>query len=180
MKELSMHIMDIVQNSVRAGAKHVTVEITEDAPKKMISFSIKDDGCGMTKEFVEKLCDPFTTSRNTRKVGLGIPMLMQTCEQCGGKLIIESAVNKGTFIKAEMHSDNIDLPPMGNIEESVYLLILMDPGVVYTFIYNFNDKQYVLDMAEVLEILGDVPLDSPDISEWLKSNIAEGISEIKS
>ena len=179
MKELSMHIMDIVQNSVRAKADRVTVDITEDERSNILSFSITDNGCGMERAFVEKLTDPFTTSRNTRKVGLGIPLLVQTCEQCGGTLTIESAVGEGTCVTAVLAYDNIDRPPMGDIENSMYLMILMNPGIMLKFVYSVNGAVYTLDMDEVYGILGDVPIDSPEISSWLKENISEGLTEIR-
>lgn len=179
MKELSMHIMDITQNSVRAEAKKVILEVTENTESNIFSFSVTDDGKGMEKEFLRTVTDPFRTSRTTRKVGLGIPLLLQTCEQCGGRLTLTSEVGKGTFIKAEMEYDNIDRPPMGDIENTVYLLITMNPGVEFIYRHSYNDKQYELDMSEVMEILGGLPLDTPEVSSWLAENIKEGLTNIR-
>lgn len=179
MKELSMHIMDITQNSVRADAKHITIEVTEDIINNIFSFSIEDDGKGMSKDFLESVRDPFKTSRTTRKVGLGIPFLQQTCNQCGGELILESTEGKGTYLKAVMEYDNIDRPPMGDLENSIFLLIVMNPGIIFKYSYIYNSEKYELDMAEVYEVLGDVSLETPEISEWLKENIREGMESVK-
>lgn len=179
MKELSMHIMDITQNSVRAEAKNVTIEIVEDVKNNVFSFSIEDDGKGMSKEFLENVRDPFRTSRTTRKVGLGIPFLQQTCNMCGGELILDSVEGKGTYLKAVMEYDNIDRPPIGDLENSVFLLIVMNPGIIFKYTYTYNTETFEFDMAEVLEVLGDVSLDTPEVSQWIKDNIYEGMESVR-
>ena len=178
MRDLSMHIMDIVQNSVAAGAANINIEINEDKNKNLFSFSVADDGRGMTQEFADSLRDPFVTSRETRRVGLGVPLLAQTCAQCGGRLSIESSVGMGTALKAEMELNNIDLPPLGDVGECFFLLAVMNPGITFVFIYNHNGKTLRIDMAEIAGILDGVPLDSPDVSAWLKEYIGEHIAEV--
>ncbi len=179
MKEFSMHILDIAQNSIRANATKITIEIDENITKDYLMFSIEDNGCGMTKEMIEKIRDPFTTSRETRKVGLGIPFLEQTCLMCGGSLDIKSKVGVGTKLTCRLLYNSIDRPPMGDIASSIHLLVIMNKDVSFKYIHTINDKQYMLDTEEVAEILGDeVPIDSPEISEWLKQNIVEGLAEL--
>ncbi len=179
MKELSMHILDIAQNSISAGAKNVAVTIIENAEGNRLSFEITDDGCGMSEEILANVRNPFTTTRTTRKVGLGIPMLEQTCLQCGGNLELESTPGKGTRLFSYMDYDNIDRPPMGDIENTMFLLILMNENINFIYTHVYNGNEYVLDTAEVKEALEGVSFSNRDVSEWLKANIAEGIAEIK-
>ncbi len=178
MKEFSMHILDIAQNSIRAEASTVTIEVIEDVKGNSLYFAIEDNGCGMTKEMLEKIRDPFTTSRTTRKVGLGIPMLEQTCVQCGGTLSIKSEVGVGTKVLCQMLYNNIDRPPMGDMVSTVHILVTMNTGVDFVYKHTFDGKQFVFDTREVKEVLGDVPLDLPEISCWVKDNIEEGLAEI--
>ncbi|MDR1530725.1 MAG: ATP-binding protein [Clostridiales bacterium] len=181
MRELSMHIMDITQNSVRADARNVEVRVCEDLRANKLSFSVSDDGCGMSPELVEKVRDPFTTSRTTRKVGLGIPMLEQTCLQCGGFLEISSQVGLGTAIKAQMDYDNIDRPPLGDMANTIHVLAIMNPDINLKYIHQYisasgQGREYCLDMAEVKEVLDGLPLDEPSVMEWIKGNIEEGLN----
>lgn len=178
MKELSMHILDIAQNSISAGANLITIEIVEDNARDIFSFLIVDDGCGMSPEVLQNVRNPFTTSRTTRKVGLGIPMLEQSCLQCGGHLELESEVGKGTRLFAVMEYNNIDRPPMGDIKNSMYLLILMNPDRDFVYRHTYNENLYELDTRELKEVLDGVPLNDPSVAEWLKDNIFGGIDEI--
>ncbi len=178
MQDFSMHILDIAQNSVRAEAKDIAITVIEDTDKNLLSFSIEDNGCGMSPEMLKAVRDPFTTSRTTRKVGLGIPMLEQTCQQCNGYLEIESVVGKGTKLKAVMEHNHIDRPPMGDLAETVFLLIVSNTGHDFMYRHVYNNREYFLDTREVKEVLEDLPLTDPSVMEWLKANIQEGLTEI--
>ncbi len=179
MKDMSMHILDIAQNSIVANAKNITIEIDEDCENNIFSFSIADDGKGMSEEMLKVVQDPFTTTRTTRKVGLGIPLLAQTCRQCGGDIELTSTVGVGTTIKAKMNYNDIDRPPLGDIVNSLVILIVTNAQVCIKYIHRYNGKEYVLDMREVVEMLDGVPLDEPEVMGWLKDNLNEGIREIK-
>ncbi len=179
MKEFSMHILDIVQNSVRAKATEVTVVLIEDVNNNIFSFSVLDNGCGMSEEMLANIRDPFTTSRTTRKVGLGIPMLEQTCEMCGGGLELTSELGVGTKLKASMQYDNIDRPPLGEFESSIQIMVIGNPEIDFKFIYRYNENEYELDMKEVKEVLDGVSLSDPEVITWLKDNIYEGIAEAR-
>jgi hypothetical protein len=179
MKELSMHILDIAQNSVTAGAKNIALTVVEDMAANVFSFEITDDGCGMSEEMLRKVRDPFTTTRTTRKVGLGIPLLEQTCLQCGGRLDLESVLGKGTRLKAAMELGNIDRPPMGDIVNSIFLLIYSHPEIDFKYKHIYTGIVYELNTCEIREIAGDIPLNDPEIAEWLKNNISEGLAEIR-
>lgn len=178
MKEFSMHILDIAQNSIRAEAQNVTVAIDEDLVGNRLSFYIEDNGTGMSAEVIEKVRDPFTTSRSTRKVGLGIPFLEQTCIQCGGGLDIESVVGEGTKITATLDYDSIDRPPMGDIAGCMHILFVMNPDIDFRYIHKHNGQAFEIGTAEIKEVLDGVPLSEPSVMEWIKENIVEGLADI--
>ncbi len=177
MKEYSMHILDIVQNSIRAGATKTEITVRYDTRENIFAFSVADNGCGMDKEMLEKVRSPFTTSRTTRRVGLGIPMLEQTASQCGGGLELVSEPGVGTTIGVTMQMNSIDLPPMGDLAGAIYLTVVTNPELDFVFRYIYNDSEYVLDTAELKEVLEGVPLNTPDIMLWIDDNIKTGITE---
>ena len=183
MKELSLNVLDIAQNSVKAGAENISILIDEEGPTLL--FRIVDDGCGMTEEFLEKVLDPFTTTRTTRKVGLGLPLLKMAAEATGGGLKISSKDEKthpddhGTALESLFYTDHIDCPPLGDIVSTVLLLIQNAPFAPrYIFTHRKNGEEYTLDTNELHEQLGDdVPLSEPEIlaflAEFLGGNEAE-------
>lgn len=178
MKDLSMNVLDITQNSISAGAKKIYITVNENILNNILTITIADNGCGMSEDILRIVKNPFTTSRNTRKVGLGIPMLDQTCSMCGGNLDIKSEPLKGTTIIATMEYNNLDRPPLGNISEAIYILIITNTLISFKYTHTYNNNIYVLDTDEIHEILGDVPFTEPDIMEWIKLNIEEGVSEL--
>ena len=177
MKELSLNILDIVQNSIKAKARVVEIQIQED--DESLSFSVKDDGCGMTKEQVARLIDPFFTSRTTRKVGLGIPFLKMAAELTGGGVAVESVPEAeseahGTKVTANFFKNSIDCMPLGDIVETICALIQGCPDVDIEFTHIVNNNQIVLSTAQLREILGaDMPLNSFEILEWIRQHLEE-------
>ncbi len=178
MKDFSMHILDIVQNSIRANATKIEIKVTEDEMADLFLFSVADNGSGMSEAFMKEVRNPFTTSRTTRKVGLGIPMLEQTCQQCDGNLEIKSTLGVGTTIIATMSYKNIDRPPMGDLCSSIHIVVVTNPTVQFKYIHKFNNKEYILDTEVVQEILEDVPITEPSVMKWLKEDIEAGLAEI--
>lgn len=174
-----MHVLDIGENSTKANGVNINMFLWENIAENKLFFSIEDDGDGMDKETLEKAITPFGTSRTERKVGLGIPMLKQTCEQCGGYLEIESEVGKGTKLTAVMDYDSIDRPPLGNIGDSIFIYIFShrDLNIVYT--HKYNEKEFVFDLEEIRGILDGVSFDTPEIYTWLQNYIKEGIEETR-
>jgi len=141
MPDLSMHILDIVENSTRAGAKLVSIEIIEDSTKNIMSVSIKDDGKGMSEEELKRALDPFYTTKKERsKVGLGLPMMRETCEMTGGRLTVSSQPGKGTMVTAEMGLDNIDRPPLGDFNQTLKIVIATNPGVDFDISYTVDGE----------------------------------------
>lgn len=177
MKDLSMHIMDIAQNSVRAEAQLVQIAVVERGEDLIIQ--VEDDGSGMDAQTIEKVTDPFYTSRTTRKVGLGIPFIKQNAEQTDGKLVLKSEVGKGTTLRAIFGRYHIDRPPMGDLPGTIALLISGNADLDFVFSYEKDGENYQLDSREVKEILGDVDIRLPKVASFLKQMIDENLKEIK-
>jgi len=176
MKDLSMHIMDILQNSTRAKATEITLEVLLDSEKETLTLVFKDNGCGMDEETVQKVIDPFYTSRTTRKVGLGLPLLKQNCEMTGGSMHIESKVGVGTTVTAVFGLTHLDTPPMGDLAGTVVLTISAYPDIRFIFHYKLDGEvDYVLDTKEVNEILDGLPINDPDVIASLKEMVEENI-----
>lgn len=176
MNELSLHIYDIVQNSVRANAKNIWIYINEDLEKNELVISVKDDGSGMTREMVENVKNPFFTTRTTRKVGLGISLLEMHAEQCNGYLMIDSKEGVGTILSVVFEHDHINRAPLGNMAETIYLLTLGESNIIYKHIINGNSFNY--EKAELLEVLGDVPLTNLEVKSWIEDYIKQNLKSI--
>lgn len=172
MKELSLNILDIVQNSIAAGAEHIGIALIEDADGKL-KMTVCDDGCGMHAETLARVTDPFCTSRKTRKVGMGIPLLRLAAEQTGGSFEITSKKGVGTSTKAVFHSDSIDFTPLGDMTSTVTVLISMNTDRDFIYRRSADEKEFVLDTREIKNILDGVPLDNPDVVQWMKEYIDE-------
>ncbi|MGN1295779.1 MAG: ATP-binding protein [Bacilli bacterium] len=185
MNELSLYLLDITQNSIKAQAKVVQINIEENLNKNLLSIDIVDDGCGMSKEVVSKVSDPFYTTRTTRKVGLGIPLLKELCELCCGTFSIESEVNKGTTLKCTFVYDNIDLPPFGDLPETIYTLAINEENVEIIYNHRYVDKEgnvkeFCFNTIEIKQILDGVSLKEYDVMVWIKSYITEFLETIRS
>lgn len=178
MRDLSEHIMDIIQNSVRAEATLVELEIIEDLKVDTYKLIFKDNGCGMSAEVLAKVCDPFFTSRTTRKVGLGLSLLKQNAEQAGGGLKIWSEEGKGTKLEVSFSHSNIDRPVLGNIAETMMLLVGANPEMDFIYKHTTSEGKYVFDTKEVKEVLEGVLVSDPQILIYLKEMINENISTI--
>lgn len=182
MKELSLNILDIAKNSVKAGATLCTIEVIESS--ETLTLRISDNGCGMTEDFLKNVTDPFCTTRTTRAVGLGIPLLKLQAEQTGGSFSIRSRhesvypTDHGTVTEAVFNKNHIDMTPLGDIVSSVVTLIQGDPNMDFVFIHSMPDREVKLDTRELRAVLGDeVPLDVPDVLVWIRENLLEQYSK---
>lgn len=173
MRELSLNVMDIVQNSVRADAALVEITVTEDKKADSLVIVIKDNGKGMTQEQIDHVTDPFFTTRTTRKVGLGVPLFRMAAQQTGGGLTIESKVGAGTTVTARFVPSHVDMTPLGDINSTVSLLIRCNPNIDFCFVHSVDGNALTLDTRQLREILGDVPLDSQDVMEWINGFLSE-------
>ncbi len=182
MKELSLNILDIVENSTKAKAE--IVEITIIDKNKDFSITIKDDGCGMNEATLLSVSDPFYTTRTTRKVGMGIPLFRFAAEQTGGTLTITSKhidefpADHGTTLTATFDKSHIDFTPLGDIISTMVTLIQGHPNVDFVLHHQLEDRIIMLDTRELRAVLEDVPLDTFEVLEWIKENLEEQYSNV--
>lgn len=176
--EISLHILDVVQNSIKAGADFIEVKINVHTDTKRIRVEIIDNGCGMNEEQLAACVNPFFTSRTTRKVGLGIPFLKQSAECTGGTFSIMSKEGQGTEIMAEYHMDHIDCIPIGDINATIFSLVIMNGTLDFYFQYQVDARQFVFDTRQIREMIGDIPFDNSEISSFIKDFLDENKKEV--
>jgi len=177
MLELSLNILDIAQNSIKAKAKLIEIAVEADTEGDTLVILINDDGCGMTPEQLERVTDPFFTTRDTRSVGLGVPFFKDSAESTGGSFLITSEPNVGTWVKAVFGLSHIDRMPLGDMNATVETLVFYNTEIDFLYRYKVDDAEFTLDTREIKELLEGAPIDNPDvkafISEFLKENEAE-------
>ena len=179
MLELSLHILDIVNNSVKAGASLIQVTVDEAIRNNLLKISIEDNGCGMDEDFLAHVTDPFQTTRTTRKVGMGLSLFKAAAESTGGGLTIDSKKGVGTRVLVDFVYDHIDRHPFGDMAETMLTLISGNTTVDFVYTHTVNDKTFSLDTREIKQILGEeISLGSPEIVLWLREYIKEGLKEI--
>lgn len=178
MKELSLHILDIMQNSIAAGADFVELSIIENEKDDLLMFSIKDNGCGMSEEKTRSVTDPFVTGRTTRKVGMGIPLLKNAAEATGGKIELVSKEGVGTEIKAYFGYSHIDRQPLGNIAETLLGIITSYANTDFAYLHKVNNKEFKFDTYEIKKILGDISLSQSEVFMWLSEFLKENESAL--
>lgn len=173
MRELSLNILDITENSLKAGS--TLTEVTVAVNDGVVSISIKDNGCGMDKDFLKRVTDPFTTTRTTRKVGMGIPLFKMAAEMCGGTFTIESEKNVGTVVTATFPVNSIDRPPLGNIADTIVSVVGNLCGTDLIFNFSVDGDAFTLDTRDVRKELDGIPIDSPEILVFLRDMINENV-----
>lgn len=178
MRELSLNVMDVAQNSVRAEADLVFITVSESDEKDVLSITIEDNGCGMTEEQVARVIDPFFTTRTTRKVGLGVPLFKLSAEQTGGSFDIVSTVGKGTKTTATYVKSSVDMTPLGDINSTVKILIQCNPAIDFVFTHTTDTGSFTLDTRELRTVLDGVSLDTPDVLEWIGAFLEEQTQNI--
>lgn len=178
MLELALHILDIAENSVRARAKTVWIEITEDRGKDLLSLVIRDDGKGMSKAVLEKVLDPFYTSKKVRRVGLGLPMLAEAAERAGGSFAIESQEGLGTSVATAFQISHIDRQPLGDITGALTVLIAGNDGVDFVFRHQCGDRCFGFDTREIRQKIGAIPIQQAEVLKWIRQYIREGLIEV--
>jgi len=145
MRELSLHILDVVENSLRAKAKFVKIKVIKNKDKLLIE--IKDNGKGMNKEMLKKVTDPFITTKNNEKIGLGLSLLKQSALSCGGNFEIKSRVGEGTYVAANFKCNHIDCLPMGDLKTTILGLIVTHPEQDFLFCYQKGEEKFTLDTS---------------------------------
>ena len=179
MRDLSLHLLDLAQNSITAGATLVTIRISIDE-NGWLTMVLKDDGKGMSPELLARVTSPFATTRTTRKVGLGIPMMMENAEKAGGSLSIQSEVGKGTEMTVTMDTGNIDCLPLGDLSGTLLSLMMTNPlAPEFLFEGKTPKGECSFDTREVRAALGsDIPLNEPEVAAWLQEALNEEINPI--
>ena len=177
MTEISLNILDVAENSTRAGASLVTILIDISSADDTLKVVIADDGCGMTPEQVAKVTDPFFKTSTTRKVGLGGPFFKMAAESSGGSFDIVSEVNVGTTVTAIFGLTNIDRMPLGDITSTIHNLIVYHPESDFYYRYTVNGESFTLDTREIREVLGGVPFDVPEVSAYIREYLEENKQE---
>lgn len=181
MKELSLNILDITENSVKAGA--TLTEILVEESEDILKISIKDNGCGMTPEILKSVTNPFYTTRTTRKVGLGIPLFKESAEQTGGSLEITSKrsdgkdSSHGTLLVATYYKKHLDFTPLGDVISTLITLIQGHPDVDFLYIHKYGCREVRLDTREIKEVLSPVPINTFEVLVWIKENLTEQYAE---
>lgn len=178
MQELSLNVLDIAQNSIRAGALLTTITVVEKTADHFMEISIEDNGCGMTETQVAHVMDPFFTTRTTRKVGLGVPFFKMSAEATGGEFFIESTVGKGTKTVARYRTDHLDMLPLGDMNATMLSLISVNPEIDFRYVHYVDDREFVLDTRELRAVLEDVPLNAPDVLLFIKETLSDGEGEL--
>lgn len=174
MTELSLHILDIVQNSVKAGATLTEIVVDENTKDNTLTITIKDNGCGMDEEFLSKAANPFKTTRTTRKVGLGLSLFKSACELTGGNFKIESELGKGTIVTAIFVYDSIDRQPLGDMASTMSTIIGGNDKIDYVYKHVYNGKSFEFSTAEIRKVLGsEISLREPDVLKWIEQFIDE-------
>ena len=178
MEDISHQLQDLAQNSIAAKASLVEIYIKEITEKGCMYLRIHDNGKGMDQQQLDKISDPFYTTRTSRKVGLGVPLFKASAEATGGYMRINSAQNKGTILEALFNTNHIDCLPLGKPEESLAALIFLNSEVDFVYCHEVNSRQFRFDTREVRKILGEVSITEPEVIDWIKKHIKSGLDEL--
>ena len=183
MREIALHLLDIAENSVAAESQNISVHVHEDLLHDRLSASVVDDGHGMDAATVQQVQDPFYTTRTTRNVGLGIPLLKRAAETADGSFSLQSEPGKGAWVEADFRHSHIDRMPLGDLASTFLTLLISHPKIDWTFLYRITDKNgksrdFLFESAELRSALGDISLTEPEVLTFLRGLIEEGIEEV--
>ena len=178
MRELALNVLDIAENSLSAGAKNIAIALRADFERDEMEICIRDDGCGMDAQMLARVTDPFTTTRTTRKVGMGLPLFKFSAESAGGDFFVKSEKGKGTEVCARYKISHIDRMPLGDFGGVVLQLITMNPGVDFLVKVECDGKKALLDTKEFRAVLEGIPLDAPQVRSFLRDYIQENLVTI--
>lgn len=179
MEDLSLHILDIAENSIAAQAKKIEISILEDQTADLLKIEIIDNGEGMDKETLKKALDPFFTTRKTRRFGFGLSLLEQAASAANGSFFIQSQPGKGTHTTASFQAGHIDTKPLGDISQTISTLIMGHPEIRFIYTHRYNNEEYRLDTEEIKDQLEEIPLNSPDVIKTIRKNIKDSIDKLR-
>lgn len=178
-EDLSLHILDVAENSVNAGATVIEIRVKQDVKGDSLTIEVEDNGRGMDPGFLEKIEDPFVTTRTTRKVGLGIPVFAQAARATGGDFEIDSRPGKGTRVRATFGLSHIDRQPMGDLAQTLLTLMVGDPKIDFRYSQISNSEEFSVSSGEIRKVLEDVPLSSPEVLSYLRGLLREGTQQLR-
>ena len=179
LREISLHLLDIAENSVAAGAKTIEITIEEDLHNDRLKASIQDNGRGMDEQLLARVTDPFVTSRTTRKVGLGIPLLKAAAEACDGSLRISSIPGQGTYLEVDFQRSHIDRMPLGDVAGTFLTLLIAYPQVHWIFHYRADQAEFTLDDEPIKRELEGIALTEPSILSFIRQLLQEGVGGVQ-
>ena len=179
MRELSLHILDIIENGIGAGAELIRLTISEDRRNNLLRITITDNGRGIPAKVLDKVTDPFFTTRTTRRVGLGLSLFREASRRCDGEFRITSGEGKGTEVYATFRRDHIDLAPMGDMPGTMTTLIMGSPQVDFVYTHEVDGKTFHLDTRDIKDELDGVPIQDPQVLKHISAMIRESLAELK-
>jgi anti-sigma regulatory factor (Ser/Thr protein kinase) len=179
MEDLSLHVLDIAENSIVAGARHLEIRVRESRREDLLSIEISDDGCGMSEDMLKKATDPFFTTRTTRRVGLGLSLFEQAAKRAGGQFNIASSPGAGTKVTGVFQYSHVDRQPLGDMDKTLFALIIGNPGVEFTYAHQADDSQVSVGTREIKARLGDIPINSPQGISAVRRSLEKAREEIK-
>ncbi len=177
MKNIADHILDIAENSIRAQAQKIEILLSINTKSNLMKLSFVDDGIGMDNEMIDRIQDPFFSTRETRRIGMGIPLFMQNCETAGGHVVISSKPGEGTIVVGTFEYENYDCPPLGNVADAIYFLSSSHLDIRFVFEYKFDNMSYVWDTEEVNKALDGIPLNHYQVKDALMEMLESNLSK---
>ena len=178
MLELSLHILDIVENSTRAGAKRIFIDIVEDKSADLLTMEIRDNGSGMSEDVLKRAMDPFFTTKTVRSVGLGLPMLAEAAERTGGRFIMESKGGEGTRVLVEFKLSHLDRQPLGDIAGTLVTLVAGNTDVDFIYRHRHDGREYILDTRDIKKEIGDLPINHVKVLIFIREHVQGGLQDI--
>ncbi|HAI21308.1 MAG TPA: ATP-binding protein [Clostridiales bacterium UBA8153] len=178
MEELALHVLDLIQNSLEAGARHLVLTVVEDRAQGVLTVQLLDDGRGMEAATQQRVFDPFFTSRTTRRVGLGLPLLRATAEATGGLAELASRPGEGTRVQVVVYTRHIDCPPLGDLALTVAVSVAANPQVEFCYTHTVDGRSMEFDTAELRSQLAEVPLSDPAVYQWMLAFLREELSKL--
>ncbi len=174
MKDLSLHLLDLAMNSIRAHATFIEIELMELEEKNLLIIHLKDNGDGMSEETVTQVKSPFFTTRSTRKVGLGLSLLSAMATHCRGDVYISSKLGEGTTVTLKVQLNHMDRPPFGDIHSTIRSLIYLEPTIDFKYYHQRNDEHYEFETRQVRKVIGKLPINYPSVMEWIQNELKMG------
>lgn len=179
MEDISLHILDVAENSVAAGATLISITLVEDSVQDRLSLDIEDNGRGIPAGVIGQILDPFYTTRTTRKIGLGLSLLAQSAREAEGDISINSAVGKGTRVSVFFRNSHIDRKPLGNLTDTFSVLIAGNPDIDFIITCRGNGKEFLFDTREIRSGLEGLPLNTPEVIAAIRAHLTESLSDMK-